>query len=181
MSGTNDLIASTMDRGEQHYGIPPPDRTIESLTDARLCFAHADTMLRESSNYDPSLNIRVYFRLMTVEYDLSHDKACIIDERITHIRRARENGSKAFANAFISQKATHMAQVKLEKAFIEGRMAELKEQKGKTSGGAIHKMKGKVLRDMDDAMEALRCFDEKKSGEYLKRVAEWKVRLIPEN
>ena len=70
-----------------------------------------------------------------------------------------------------------MAQIRLEHAFIKGRMAELEEQKGETSGRQIDWMKGEALRDMDDAMEALRFLDGKKHGEYLRRVGEWEVRL----
>ena len=173
-----------MDQGEQHYGTAPPDRTIKSLTNARNYFARAEIMLRESNNDDPSPNLKVYFRLTTVECDLSHNRAWSIDERIQHIRRAQENGRKAFMNAFISQsatRATHMAQVRLEQAFVKGRMAELEEQKGETRGWEIDSEKGEVLRDMDDAMEALRCLDEEKYGEYLKRVGKWKIRLRLEN
>ena len=184
ISRTNDFIASTMEQGEQHYGTAPPDRTIKSLTNARHCFARAETMLRESNNADPSPNLRVYFRLTTVECDLSHNRAWSIDERIQHIRQAQENGHKAFMYALFSQsatRATRMAQVKLEQAFVKGRMAELENQKGETSGWQIDSLKGEVLRDIDDAMEALRCLDEEKYGEYLKRVGEWKVRLRLEN
>ena len=173
-----------MKQGKQHYGTAPPDRTIESLKDARHCFARAETMLRESGNDDPSLNLRVYFRLMTVEYDLSHNRAWSIDKRIQHIRRAQENGSKAFMKAFVSQsatRATHMAQVRLEQAIVKGRMVELEEQKGETSGWEIYWVKGEVLRDMDAAKEALRCLDGEKYERYLQRVGEWKERLRTES
>lgn len=73
-----------------------------------------------------------------------------------------------------------MAQVRLEQTFIKGRMAELEEEKGETSGGEIGGVKGEVWRDMDDAKEALRCLDGKMYKRYLGRVAEWEVRLRPE-
>ena len=182
MSRTNGLIDNTMEQGEQHYGTSPQHRTIEQLTNARHYFARAETILRESSNDDPSPKLRVYFRLMTVECDLSHNTDWSIEERIQHIRQAQENGSKAFMNAFVSQSAAktrHMAQVRLEQAFVKGRMAELEEQMGETSGWEIFSMKGEVLRDMDNALEALRGSGGKEYGEYLKKVGEWEVRLRP--
>ena len=70
-----------------------------------------------------------------------------------------------------------MAQVRLEQAFVKGRMAELEEQKEETNGWEIDWAKEEMLRDMDDAMGKLRCLDGEKYERYVRRVGEWKERL----
>lgn len=93
-----------MDQGEQHYRESRLNRTTESLTDALTDFAHAESVPHESSNDNPSLKLKVYFRLMTIEYDLSHNRGWSIDDRIQHIRQAQANGSKALTWAVLCQK-----------------------------------------------------------------------------
>ena len=122
-----------MDHAEQYYRKPRQNKTTESLNDALSYFVHAETVLRESGNDNPSLHLKAYFRLLTIEYGLSHNRGRGIDDRIQHIRQAQENGAKALTAASLSQKTTHIAQVRLEQAFLKGRMAELEEQKGETS------------------------------------------------
>lgn len=170
-----------MNQGEQHYRISRQNRTTESLTDALNDFAHAARLLHETSNDNPSLNLKVYFRLMTIESDLSHNRRESIDNRINHIRRAQENGSKASRWATLYQKEALKAQVMLEQAFVKGRMAELEEQKGETNIEEIRRVKGDAWRDMDDAMGLLGDLDRAKNQECLGRVEEWERRLRPED
>ena len=168
-----------MDLGEQHSRKPPLDRRQESLSAALSFFAKAETVLRESGNDDPSLQLKVSFRLMTVETDLSHNRHWSLDDRIQHIRRARENGIKASTAALLSSRKAFVAQVKLEQAFVKGRMAELEEQKGVTSVGEIWRVKGEALREMHDAMGMLENLNRDKYEEYLGRAEEWATRLQP--
>lgn len=68
-------------------------------------------------------------------------------------------------------------QVRLEQAFVKGRMAELEEQKGETNVEEIWRVKEETWRDMNDAMRLLGDLDRAKHEEYLDRVAEWERRL----
>lgn len=67
MSHINDSIDNILNQGEQHYRKPRRESITESLSAALACFSQADAMLQESGNDDPALQIKVYFRLMTVE------------------------------------------------------------------------------------------------------------------
>lgn len=178
MSHTKDLIARIMLQGEQHSCKPRRESITESLSAALACFSRADAMLRQSGNDDPYLQLKVYFRLMTVEFDLSHNRHWSIEERINHIRRAEEKGSMALRAALTSQKAIETAQVRLEQSFLKGRKAELEEQKGKASTRETRRVKGDALREMNEAIQKLGDLDREKYMEYVKRASSWKTRLL---
>ena len=162
-----------MIQGEQHYHNSP-----ESLPAALYCFSQAGAMLRQSGNDDPSLQLQVYFRLMTVQTDLSHNRDWSIEKRIDHIRQAEEIGVMAWRAALTSQKATHKAQVRLEQSFLKGRKAELEDQKGEASTQEIRRVKGDALREMEEVMRELEDLDQDKYMEYLKRTSKWETRLV---
>ncbi|CAF9918035.1 MAG: hypothetical protein ALECFALPRED_000474 [Alectoria fallacina] len=61
------VFYNILNQGEQHYRKPRRESITESLSAALACFSQADAMLQESGNDDPALQIKVYFRLMTVE------------------------------------------------------------------------------------------------------------------
>ncbi len=164
-----------MNQGEDHSHNSP-----EGLLAALGCFSQADAMLRQSGNDDPFLQLQVYFRLTTVECDLSHNRHWSIEKRIEHIRRAEESGSMAWRAALTTQKAIHKAQVRLEQSFLKGRKAELEEQKGEASAWEIRRVKADALREMRDAMQKLGDLDGDKYAEYLKRTSKWETRLLPE-
>lgn len=173
-------FSSIMLQGEQYFCKPRRESITESLSAALACFSQADALLRQSGNDDPSLQLKVYFRLMTVEFDLSHNRHWSIEERIKHIRRAEENGSMALRAALTSQKAVDTAQVRLEQSFLKGRKAELEEQRHEKSTRETRRVRGDALGEMDEAMQKLGDLDQDKYTEYIKRASNWETRLLSE-
>ena len=179
LSRTKNPTASIKNQVEQHCRRPQREDITENSLTALACLQHADDILQKPGNDNPSWQLWVCFRLMTVEFDLSHDRRQTIEERIEHIRCAIDNGSIALRAASDSQQAAHEAQVRLELSFSKGRMVELEAQRGRMSAGEIEREKDGARRDMHDAIRELRTRDERKYREYSDRVSTWEERLRP--
>ena len=139
-------------------------------------FEQARARLSQHDNIDPALALKVYFRLMTVEMDITHDKEMKLEEQRIHIRLAEEHGAKARRFALGTTRAGAMAQVRLERTFVKGRKAELEELLGANDRN-VRDSKGDARRDIEEAMDELQLLDHKKSTGYEARVATWQERL----
>ena len=173
------MIDNILNQGEQHFRESRHERIAENLITALSYFLKADTILRKLGIDDPSLDLKVYFRLMTVEADLSHNRHWKIEERIKHIRGADKYGAKARTLALDCKQRIAVVQVQLEQAFVKGRKAELEAQRGGgvVDLGEIQRVKEEARHGMKLAMQELRELDGCKYSSYLDRASRWEKRL----
>ena len=148
----------------------------EDLVTALNYFRQARKKIIQAGNPDPVQNLRVNFRLMTTEMDITHDRNLSIEDRIAHHRSAKDYGVIASRLASTSPRPGADAQVKLEQAFLKGRKAELEDKRG-ADGKEIQRVKEEALKDMKAAMQRLSETNLSKFKAYETRVTKWQKRL----
>ena len=136
----------------------------------------ARTKLSRCGHNDSEMSLKVYFRLMTVGMDITHDKKLDNEGKRRHIYMAEEYGVEAENSALRTLRGDARAQVKLERAFVRGRKAELEVSSG-ISERDLTDIKAGALRDMRDAMDELNVSNPGKSAKYQSRVKAWQERL----
>ncbi len=169
--GISDLVTKA-----ERFKRPQRGGIEKDLAIAMSILEQARSMLLHSGITDPCLNLKVYFRLMTVALDLAHDGEWTIDCRLNQHRLAEEYGVRAMTAARMTGNASKMAQVRLEQTFWKGREAEL-EDKRVTDPWEIRRVKDEALKEMRIAMEELKVSDRDKFERYKPRVSNWQKRL----
>ena len=165
-----------MEQGEKLVQ-PGADNKASDLETALRYFIQARDMLLQAGIFESSFDLKVNFRLMTVECDLSHNQEHSVNDQIANIRRAEQYGVQASRAALITSNAVKILQVRLEQCFLKGRKAELEDKRG-TEPTEIRRVKAEALQEMNSTMEELRQLDQDKSGQYERRVSRWQDRLI---
>ncbi|KAL6719007.1 hypothetical protein ACLMJK_003242 [Lecanora helva] len=171
----HDKVLSILEKGER-FVQPRHDHIAEDMEKAFCCFHRAQDMLIDLSINDPELNLRTYFRLMTLECDLTNDRELSAQDKMKHMGLAEGYERKAMNAAFDSERPDARSQVKLEQAFLKGRRAEIESERG-THPDEIRRVKTEALGEMDTAMEELQRSNIQKHNEYQTRVSAWQRRL----
>lgn len=151
--------------------------------DALFHYEQALHTLHEHNMSDPALHLKVYFRLATVELDLSCHKDMGLDKKLKHHGRAEGYCAMALRAAGMTPAAGVVEHVRLEQSFVQGRKAELEERKGEagwegaTDAEEIKRVKLEASENIERAMWEFGAVNPSKSSEYQQRVASWLRRL----
>jgi hypothetical protein len=97
---------------------------------ARQYFIQARDILESVNPSDSAAFFRVYYRLMNVELDMSHNRELSLERKESHLRKAEEYGDMAFEKARQSPNAGDLAQAKLEQAVLKVRRTEIEARRG---------------------------------------------------
>lgn len=170
-------ITRYLEQGKRLYKRYQSNERLQDLHDlynASHCLQQARDDLIEAKLSDPKICLQVYFRLTTIETDLSHDGNIRLHDQLEHIHLARDYATQALSYAKDENGAS--AQVRLEQAIVKGRYAELEVLKH-TRPTVTSRMKEEAQDALVSARKELKARNIEKSHEYEKRVQTWLQRL----
>ncbi len=150
---------------------------------ALVLYEQALHALHEDDVSNPASKIKVYFRLITIELDLSCSEDMSIDEKLKHHRKAEEYGDMTLTATHAIGSSGVLEQVRLEQSFVKGRKVELEERKleagkaGPIDAVYMKREKREAREELERAMSNLRAVSPGKSVGYEKRFGTWLERL----
>ena len=130
--------------------------------------------LDQSTLLDPRLVHRVYFGLMIVEKEISCRTSFGVEEKISHIKKAKDWGSKLLVEDLETGRRIH---VKLELYIIQGRQAVL-ELRQEPESEAAHRSKKDAIEGIDRMLDELKQKDRTRYEENEKLARKWRTRIV---
>src|SRR6266480_1001380 len=148
----------TMNQGIYFLNLRSKSQDLET---ARQYFLQARDILESVNPSDSAAFVPVYYRLANAELDMSFCKGLSLVEKELHLQKAEEYGGIALEKAIQSSNAENLVKMKLEKAFLKARRAEIEAKMG-SDAQDVHRLKDETLRAIMGSLQELKdanCFN----------------------
>lgn len=150
----------------------------QNLVTAREHFKLAEDVLLPANNRDPESFTQLYYRIMTVEMEMSYNRGISSEEKMSHLQNAEVYGDKALSWARRGGSRGDIAEVMLQQAVLKGRRAEVDARLG-MNPQEVRKQKEEAISEITEALQELQCCERANLGNTTKWAKNWQDRFQP--